>query len=195
MFLARTGKTIHDVSFVNLDADGNVQPPPSRTTRGAEAHRARAAPKASRSSFPTATGRSQTLYYFSTNLADDGVKRSGFLAFCAKLGVADSFVKSASYLLHCGGFTQVRNFMLDHSATILQDDSGIPLPISIASNGGSSRSATMSVRFRIFPHAYQAQMAELFGTERHPARLRHRLPVAQERIESAAGAADRAATG
>ena len=67
------------------------------------------------------------LYYFSTDLSDGGVKNSGFLQFCAKLGPADSFLKSASYLLHSGGFTRVRRFLIDRSATILQDDSGIPL--------------------------------------------------------------------
>ena len=77
--------------------------------------------------FSDGSGPHQTLYYFSTDLSDDGVKRSGFLAFCAKLGTADSFVKSASYLMHSGGFGTVRSFLLDHSATVLEDDSGIPL--------------------------------------------------------------------
>jgi hypothetical protein len=77
--------------------------------------------------FSAGNGPWQTLYYFSTNLADGGVTRSGFLTFCGKLGTADSFIKSASYLLHSGGFNKVRDFLLEHSATILQDDSGIPV--------------------------------------------------------------------
>ena len=72
-------------------------------------------------------GKEQTLYYFSTNLANDGVAKSGFLKFCEKLGTGDSFVKSASYLLHSGGFSGVREFMLKPSTHILQDDTGIPV--------------------------------------------------------------------
>ena len=33
VFLARTGKTIHEVSFVSLDAEGNVGTPPSDRAR------------------------------------------------------------------------------------------------------------------------------------------------------------------
>ena len=121
VFLARSGKTIHETKFVNLDSEGNERAPDEPGLKSAA--------KGVKIVFSAGEGPMQTLYYFSTNLANDGVKNSGFLAFCEKLGVADSFVKSASYLLHSGNFSTVRNFMLDHSATILQDDSGIPVEI------------------------------------------------------------------
>src|SRR6201994_1733831 len=108
VFLARSGKTIHETTFVNLDKDGNEKPPEEAKNSGA---------RGVKIVFSAGDdGPKQTLYYFSTNLANDGVKTSGFLAFCEKLGAADAFVKSASYLLHTGGFTTIRNFMLDHSA-------------------------------------------------------------------------------
>jgi hypothetical protein len=72
-------------------------------------------------------GRAQTLYYFQTDLSDGGVKRSGFLKFCDRLGKAEVFIKSASYLLHMDGFATVRAFLIDHADAILQDDSGIPV--------------------------------------------------------------------
>src|SRR5205807_463329 len=62
-----------------------------------------------------------------THLANDGVSKSGFLKFCEQLGTGDSFVKSASYLLHGGGFSQVREFLLKYSNYIVQDDTGIPV--------------------------------------------------------------------
>jgi hypothetical protein len=79
--------------------------------------------------FSDGTGPKQTLYYFSTNLADGSFERSGFSAFLAKLGPADSLIKSASYLLHKPQFSGVRKLLLDRSATIVQDDSGIPLDV------------------------------------------------------------------
>src|SRR4029077_7510990 len=77
--------------------------------------------------FSDGTGPKQTLYYFSTNLADGSFERSGFSAFLAKLGPADSLIKSASYLLHKPDFSGVRKLLLDRSVTMVQDDSGIPL--------------------------------------------------------------------
>ena len=62
------------------------------------------------------------------DLSDDALKRNpGLLRFCAGLGPSNSLLKAASYLLHEGGFDTVRNFLLQNSAAILQDDSGIPV--------------------------------------------------------------------
>src|SRR6201999_3076321 len=72
-------------------------------------------------------GAEKTLYYFSTDLSNGGVKSSGFLKFCETLAPGNSLIKSASYLLHSDGFSTVRDFLLNNSATIIQDDSGIPL--------------------------------------------------------------------
>jgi hypothetical protein len=127
VFLARTGKTIHDVTYVSLDAEGNIETPPAPGDKAANKKFAESAAKGVKIVFSDGNGPNQTLYYFSTNLADDGVKISGFLQFCDKLGVADSFFKSASYLISGGGFNRVRNFILNRSATIVQDDTGIPL--------------------------------------------------------------------
>jgi hypothetical protein len=127
VFLARTGKTIHDVSLVNLDADGNIETPPAPGDKTAARKFAESGARGVKIVFSDGNGPNQTLYYFSTNLADDGVKTSGFLQFCDRLGVADSFFKSASYLLASGGFNRLRNFILNRSATIVQDDTGIPI--------------------------------------------------------------------
>ena len=119
MFLARSGKTIRDVSPIALDDKGaayfaNENPGPN-ATRGA------------RILFAGSDGAEKTLYYFSTDLSNSGVRVAGFLKFCATLAPGNSLLKSASYLLHSGNFTTVRDFILANSATIIQDDSGVPL--------------------------------------------------------------------
>ncbi|RMF10148.1 MAG: hypothetical protein D6773_01020 [Alphaproteobacteria bacterium] len=115
VFLARAGKKIHAVDYVRLTGAKEV-----RVVAGARAA------QGVRICFSGADGRRRTLYYFRTDLSDAGVGRSGFLDFCARLGRGDSLVKSASYLMHTGGFSRVRRFLLEHSAVIVQDDSGIP---------------------------------------------------------------------
>jgi hypothetical protein len=161
VFLARTGKRIRDVTFVSLDAQGNVQQPDESTAKKPFKYAASAA-KGIKIVFTDGDAPSQTLYYFSTNLADDGVARSGFLAFCAKLGPADSFIKSASYLLHTGGFNKVRNFLLDHSATILQDDSGIPVAYFDAKKWRFQAFGRYVGPLNLFGATYQPRMAALF---------------------------------
>ena len=69
--------------------------------------------------------RPQTLYYFKTDLSGGG--NSAFLKWCAARGKGLSLLKAASYLMHTEGFNGVRNFLLQHSRVIIQDDSGIPL--------------------------------------------------------------------
>ena len=70
----------------------------------------------------------QTLYYFTTDISDGGIASNpGFIKFCDQFGVGASFLKASSYLMFEEGFNRVRNFILDHSNTIVQDDAGIPL--------------------------------------------------------------------
>jgi len=69
-------------------------------------------------------GGPQTLYYFKTDLSGGG---STFLRWCASHGSGVSVIKAASYLMHNEGFSGVRNFLLEHSTFIVQDDSGIPV--------------------------------------------------------------------
>lgn len=119
VFLARTGNTILDVSFVELDRDGNEKPRGEKTAKGA--------PVGVKITFKGSDETPRTLYYFRTDLVDASVRKSGFLKFCEKFETGDALVKSASYLLHYGTFSEVRNFLLTRSATIVQDDSGIAL--------------------------------------------------------------------
>ncbi|OCK55579.1 hypothetical protein LMTR3_11050 [Bradyrhizobium sp. LMTR 3] len=119
VFLARSGMTVREVSPISLDDTGAAyfagENPGPNAVRGV------------RIIFAGPEGQEKTLYYFSTDLSNSGVKASGFLKFCATLAPGNSLIKSASYLLHSGNFTTVRNFLLNNSATIIQDDSGIPL--------------------------------------------------------------------
>ena len=119
VFLARSGKTIREVTPVRLDAEGALQPDVD-ADRGS-------ATRGVKIVFAGSDGAERTLYYFSTNLTNDSVKNSKFLKFCETLAPGDSLIKSASYLLHSGEFSIVRDFLLAKSAAVVQDDSGIPL--------------------------------------------------------------------
>jgi len=154
VFLARSGKTIRDVSLVSIDPEG-VLHPPSETIAGNTA-------KGAKITFAGSDGKEQTLYYFSTDLSDDGVKKSGFLKFCSGLGQGDSLLKSASYLLHSGNFSTVRDFILDHSNAIVQDDSGIPVRDFKPDNWKLLAFGNYVGPLSIFPRTYQPMLKELY---------------------------------
>ena len=98
VFLEKSGCTINDVSFSGPSVQIDFHSP---------------------------SGRSQTLYYFRTDLSNGG-GNSAFLAFCKRHGPGVSLLKSASYLMHTESFSAIRNFLLANSSLIVQDDSGIP---------------------------------------------------------------------
>jgi hypothetical protein len=156
VFLARSGKTIREVTPVRIDDDGAVQPD-SDGGRGSAS-----ATRGVRITFAGTDGEARTLYYFSTNLANDGVKSSKFLKFCETLGPGNSFLKSASYLLHSGGFSTVRDFLLANSSSIVQDDSGIPLTYYNRKDWDLQPFGRYLGPIVVFPGRYQPQYAALF---------------------------------
>jgi len=101
VFLARLNYTVIETTYVKNPAEGV------------------------RITFTTPRGGApQTLYYFKTDLSGGP---SPFLKWCAQQGPGVSLLKAASYLMHTEGFNGVRNFLLNNSRVIIQDDSGIPL--------------------------------------------------------------------
>lgn len=114
VFMARLDCRIQSVELMDLDAEGNTIP----KTQDAQGVKI---------TFTKQNGKPQVLYYFSTDLSNSGIKsKPGFIKFCDKLGTGNSFVKAASYLMHNDEFSNARDFLLSHSKTLVQDDSGIP---------------------------------------------------------------------
>lgn len=114
VFIARTGNTIRSTELVRLNDNGDL------AAEGAPTPGVKIV-------FSCEPGPEQTLYYFSTDLSNDGIRRRpGFMRFCAKLGSGNSLVKAASYLMHMDEFSDVRGFLLANSKTLVEDDSGIP---------------------------------------------------------------------
>ena len=115
VFLARSGCKIDSVELIGIDKNGALVPE-KPATRGV------------RISFFGAGGKLQTLYYFTSDLSNDGIKANpAFIRFCEGLGQGRSLLKAASYLMHMDGFSNARDFLLTHSRTLVQEDSGIPL--------------------------------------------------------------------
>jgi hypothetical protein len=153
VFLARSGKTIRSVGLIALDDKGTVLAPMAAR---------RNATQGVKIAFAGSDGVERTLYYFSTDLSNGGVKSSGFLQFCQTLAPGSSLIKSASYLMHSGKFSTVRDFLLTNSATVIQDDSGVPLANFDPTKWRLFPFGRYLRPIDKFPAMYQPRYAELF---------------------------------
>jgi hypothetical protein len=157
-FLARSGKTITGVEFVKIEPDGSVQPSDGEPIKGV--------PHGVKIAFVSADGKQQALYYFSTDVSNGGLRNSGFLRFCERLGTGDAFAKSASYLMHNDSFSMVRDFLLTHSAAILQDDTGIPVRFLKSDDWELRPFGRYLGPIPLFGGRYQRQLSDIFRSQR-----------------------------
>lgn len=121
--LVRTGNTILGVRYVRLDEQGrvieraaNYKAPGKIGNKGIELE--------FRSDADRAVHR---LIYFSVNLSDERLKQDQpFMLYAGRLNGTTTLLKATSYMTHHADFSLIREQILNHSAAILQDDSGIP---------------------------------------------------------------------
>jgi len=152
VFLARTGKEIQGVDYISLDKDGNTLSSGQGSNRGVKI-----------SFFDPTSSTQKTLYYFTSDLSDDAVKkRPAVLRFCENLGPANSLLKAASYLLHEGGFNLVRTFLLQNSTAILEDDSGIPIRYFTLDRWTCRFFGVYTSPINLFKNYYQADLRQFY---------------------------------
>ena len=117
LFMARTNQTILDVEYIGIAKDATVQKYQEGMVPGVKI------------SFVT-EGEStpRTLYYFSTDLSNWGLEKNPeFQTFMKQIEQPVTYLKAASYLMHYGTFSTMRDLVLSQSKNLLQDDSGIPI--------------------------------------------------------------------
>jgi hypothetical protein len=160
VFLARADKTINDVTFISLNKSGTFQE--SAPGRGGT-------PGVRINYTDNLSGKSQTMFYFTTDISDGGISSNpSFINFCRRFGVGASFLKSSSYLMFEPGFEKVRNFILDYSNMIAQDDSGIPLAFFNRDKWNLRFFGTYLGPIELFKQYYQPKLRELFEQSNPP---------------------------
>ena len=154
VFLARADKTIREVTFGSLDHGGGFRE--SRPGSGGT-------PGVRISYTDNGSGRQQTLFYFTTDISDGGIASNpAFMNFCNAHGVGGSFLKSSSYLMFEEGFNRVREFIMNHSNMIVQDDSGIPISYFNPQKWNVRLFGTYVGPIDLFKQHYQARLAEMY---------------------------------
>ena len=161
-FIARADKSITNVAFGSMNSSGTFH-------EDAPGKKPGSIPGVRINYTDNQTGDSQTLYYFTTDISDGGIKSTpGFLKFCEHLGPGSSLLKSSSYLMFEEGFATIRNFILEHSNRIVQDDAGIPLAYFDPNKWNLRLFGVYLGPIELFKQHYQPRLQELFQQSNPP---------------------------
>jgi hypothetical protein len=121
VFMERSGYELLETKFIYLDSTGLPQ------EVKAEHSHWKKSPGVKITFRQRDTNDIKTLYYFSISISDQGIKeRPEFQKFIKDLGPVNTFVKSASYLMHVKYFVEIKKMIFANSNSIFQDDTGIP---------------------------------------------------------------------
>lgn len=132
LFLKRTGNTLCSAKPVTVDSTGTIKY--IATFSGLK--KLKANTKGVEITFTDVNHHPKTLYYFSLNASDGGLKSNkGFVAYLKNMGPINSYLKGASYLMHKNYFSIIRNTILNQSQHVIQDDSGMAFHYFTESDG------------------------------------------------------------
>ena len=111
--------------------------------------------------------RSRTLYYFRGDLSNVGLRggTSGLLRWLQSQPRGAAYLKAASYLLHENHFSVARDFLLNHSDVLLQDDSGIPLRFFSPEQWQLYFFGTYTRPIELFQNRLQPELQRAYATE------------------------------
>ena len=117
VFMARTNNRILDLQYIGLDKNAKVKQFEKGMVPGVKI-----------AFVPQGESEPRTLYYFSTDLSNSGLKKHPeFTQFVSQIENPVTYLKAASYLMYNGSFSGIRDTILATSSHLLQDDSGMPL--------------------------------------------------------------------
>ncbi len=122
LFLKRTGNTLCNARALTVDSLGSIR----YINSFADLKKLKTNTKGVEITFTDINKQPKTLYYFSLNAADGGLKSNkGFVTYLKNMGPINTYLKGASYLMHKNYFSIIRNTILNQSQHVIQDDSGI----------------------------------------------------------------------
>lgn len=154
-FMARTGYSVDSVDTVRLDGAGNLTLSGASGNTGLmiRCHNGFGSPK--------------RVFYFKQDVSNGGAT-APFFTFVSRLGSVPAFTKSASYLMHEDGFTNIRNFMLRQCSTIVQDPSGIPYAAFNRAGWSLWLYGNYHGTLSIFSGSQQPDLVAAYQSGRHP---------------------------
>ncbi len=191
LLLVRTDHTVLGFKYNRLDEQGQI------VDRQGNAHvDAKYANKGFVVEFRTDADQSiHRLYYFSLNLDDNHLKgNAGFQTWVKAMPTHTTMLKATSYMTHHSEFSIIRNLVLDSSAAVFQDDSGVPYHFFDSAHWNVQLYGEYTKPYGSFAWLEQSDLrkAYLAGGVK-PLTLRPGLRVREGDVEPAVGEADNGA--
>ncbi len=116
LLMAAQGYEVISIDYCTVDANGQI------------AHADKEANMLQIKFFKRGSNHEQTLIYYTGDVQDKnfdpGLKK--YLDGALSQHTVGTYLKAASFLMHWDSFSMMRNLALDHSLSIIQDDTGIP---------------------------------------------------------------------
>ena len=120
-FIERSGHELLEQKFFTLNEDGT-----EKEVKGSQIHWQKT-PGVKLIFRDRVTLEIKTLYYYSISISNAGLNdRPAFVKFIEQRAPLNTFVKSASYLMHKEAFTKIKSIILKNSNHVFQDDTGMP---------------------------------------------------------------------
>jgi hypothetical protein len=156
VLLARGGYRIQEVDLLSIQPNGTA----SQWAAGGDDA---SAPAGARVIFLRPGQQPQHLFYFQQNLSDDVLPaQPAFAAVLRTLDPPTTYLKAASYLLHKPQFSAIRELILERSAVVLQDDSGMPYRYFDREHWDAHLFGTFTGPIQIFAQYRQPELADAF---------------------------------
>jgi len=149
---AREGQSVRSVRSVGLDSGGRV---------------------VSRSAGASCPGwhiqaGGKNIYYFKEDLSNGGLGDRRILKFASARGAPTVFVKSASYLMHGGSFSTIRNYILESGKGLVQDPSGVPYRYIRDAGWDITLYGNYTGPLPLFSGHHQSDLASAYRNGTHP---------------------------
>ncbi|MEM6402709.1 MAG: hypothetical protein AAF757_21170 [Cyanobacteria bacterium P01_D01_bin.116] len=156
VFMARTNNRILNLQYIGLDKNAKVKQFEKGMVPGLKI-----------AFVPQGESEPRTLYYFSTDLSNDGLtKHPELTQFVSQLNEPVTYLKAASYLMYNGSFSGIRDTILATSSHVLQDDSGMPLKSFDSAKWDLEFYGNYSRPIGLFSSRYQADLRRVYASNK-----------------------------
>ena len=166
-FMAREKTRILDLEYWSMGPDGTIEKAPGFDNCKHGGKDAISGVRVLFEGEASPEKKPQTLYYFRLNLHNSTFRQnSHFIAFLRNFGPLVTFMKSAAYVMFERQSSIMRQFVLDQSCYVLQEDSGIPVRYFDPSSWALQFYGTYRKPISSFKEYYQEDLARIYKTGR-----------------------------
>ncbi|MFZ4401708.1 MAG: hypothetical protein ACOYO1_16885 [Bacteroidales bacterium] len=150
-YISKLGYSISSLKYIVIDSLGNLNC--ANTNH----------PYACQIEYFNTDNKIRRLFYVKYDLADYSLTRNNrILKFFDKFKEPNVLIKSASYLMHKGSFSIIRNYLINNSHCILQDDSGIPYRFFNTPDWSINLFGRYSKTIPLFEKSFQLDLKEAY---------------------------------